>query len=91
MRVRLHAPAPVDGFPGLAVHGSGTAFGQGNVHGITGNVSLWWRDDLPLDGAIEGPALIGEAISVTWVKPGWSARRDGDGHLHLRLIEDATR
>lgn len=90
MRVRLHAPAPVDRFPGLAAHGNGTAFGLGSVHGITGNVSLWWRDDLPLDGAIEGPALIGEAISVTWVKPGWSARRDGDGHLHLRLIEDAT-
>jgi N-methylhydantoinase A len=85
MRVRLQAPAAVDALPAMVDKGTGEAFAQGRVHGITDNVSLWWRDDLPLDTPIEGPLMVGEAISATWVKPGWCVTRDQQGQLHLQL------
>lgn len=41
------------------------------------------RDSLPVDLEISGPAVIEEYGSNTLVPPGWTARQDAEGHLHL--------
>ena len=44
---------------------------------------VYRRDSLPSDAEISGPAVIEEYGSNTLVPPGWAARRDARGHLHL--------
>ena len=44
---------------------------------------VYRRDSLPVDAGICGPAVIEEYGSNTIVPPGWAARRDAEGHLHL--------
>ena len=44
---------------------------------------VYERDSLPTGAEIGGPAVIEEYGSNTLVPPGWTARRDALGHLHL--------
>ena len=44
---------------------------------------VYQRDSLPVDVEISGPAVIEEYGSNTLVPPGWTAKRDAYGHLHL--------
>ena len=44
---------------------------------------VYRRDSLPVDVEISGPAVIEEYGSNTLVPPGWTAKRDAYGHLHL--------
>ncbi len=55
-----------------------------HVHGISKPVSVWQRANLVIDQLIEGPAIITEAVSTTFVDPGWECRVDRYGNLHLR-------
>ena len=41
------------------------------------------REALAVDDRIEGPALITEQVSTTWLEPGWQARVHRKGHLLL--------
>jgi N-methylhydantoinase A len=86
MRVRLSAPAAVGQLPSpRPTRDSHPApFATGQVHGVSAAVPLWQRDDLPENTPLEGPCIIGETISATWVKPGWQVTRDPAGHLRLQ-------
>ena len=44
---------------------------------------VYRRDSLPSDTEISGPAIIEEYGSNSLVPPGWAARQDAEGHLHL--------
>ncbi len=45
---------------------------------------VYRRDALPVGAQVRGPTIVEEYGSNTLVPPGWAARRDAQGHLHLR-------
>ncbi|MEM6386454.1 MAG: hydantoinase/oxoprolinase family protein [Pseudomonadota bacterium] len=47
---------------------------------------LYWRDHLPLDAVIEGPAIIEQMDTTVLIEPGWVAR----GDLLANLIVEAV-
>jgi len=57
-----------------------------SLHGITGEVGLWQREQLVVGETVVGPALITETISTTYLAPGWQARKDPYGNLLLRRV-----
>lgn len=54
-----------------------------SVHGIAEGVPVYDRDALSAGQGLSGPALITEAVSTTWVAPGWVCEVDGTGNLRL--------
>ena len=46
-------------------------------------VAVYDRDDLGLDGSLQGPAIIEEDYTSTVVGPGQSCRLDATGNLHI--------
>ena len=57
---------------------------QATVAGVAASVSVWPRARLRSGQRLTGPALITETVSTTFLAPGWEARLDGVGNLHLR-------
>ena len=55
-----------------------------SVYGVSEAVPSFAREQLADAQSIEGPALITEATSTTWLEPGWSARVDRMGNLLLQ-------
>jgi N-methylhydantoinase A len=53
------------------------------VYGFEQPVSVLARDSLHIDQCIEGPALITEVTSTTWIDQGWQARIDRWGNILL--------
>ena len=53
--------------------------------------SIYERDLLPLDRAIEGPAVIEEPASSTVVYPDQQFTRDHYGFLHITEIKEKPR
>jgi len=49
-------------------------------------IQVWQQADIPPNQEINGPVIIMDAESTTWIKPGWSAFKDPQGHLHLTRI-----
>ena len=56
------------------------------VYGFDEPVLVLARDELRLDQCIDGPALITETTSTTWIDEGWQARVDRWGNLLLSVI-----
>ncbi len=48
---------------------------------------VYWRDHLPLDAVIEGPAVIEQMDTTILIEPGWVARGDAMGNL---IVEGAS-
>ena len=46
---------------------------------------VYWRDHLPRDAVIEGPAVIEQMDTTTLIDPGTTARRDALGNLLLEV------
>jgi len=57
------------------------------LHGVAGETLIRERRSLLPGEAIDGPALITETVSTTWLAPRWRARRDSVGNLLLERIE----
>jgi N-methylhydantoinase A len=51
---------------------------------LPGLVPRYERNELAAEQQIEGPALITETVSTTWIEPGWSCRVDPTGNLLLQ-------
>ncbi len=56
---------------------------QVEVVGIEQMVSVYKRQQLQIGQCIQGPALIVETTSTTWLDEGWSAEVDGVGNFML--------
>ncbi len=54
-----------------------------SVYGLNEPVMVLSRDALQVDQCINGPALITETTSTTWIDTGWQARVDRWGNLLL--------
>lgn len=56
---------------------------QRQVWGVDNAVTVWRREDVSTTRPITGPAIIADAVSTTFVEPGWTCRRDDGGTLLL--------
>jgi len=72
--LRLHPEAEQEagGLPGLAT-----------LHGIEGEAEVWARAALAPGQELDGPALITETVSTTYIASGWRATLDPSGNLLL--------
>ena len=75
----MEADAPAGGLEDALAERREVVFGES-----VPDCPVYRRDSLPIDLEIPGPAVIEEYGSNTLVPPGWTARRDVCGHLHLR-------
>ncbi|HEY0719625.1 MAG TPA: hydantoinase/oxoprolinase family protein [Gammaproteobacteria bacterium] len=57
------------------------------LYGIAETVTVRARNSLASGEAIDGPALLTEMVSTTWLAPGWRARRDSVGNLLLERLD----
>jgi len=73
------SPTPLPPAQGPPPTEGGTVFHAGNEMGVT----RVWRRDLRSGHTLEGPALILEYSSTTWLPPGWHLAVDEWGSLHL--------
>ncbi|HHJ19978.1 MAG TPA: hydantoinase/oxoprolinase family protein, partial [Gammaproteobacteria bacterium] len=55
-----------------------------SVFGIEQTVPVYARSGLSAQQRLNGPAIIAEEVSTTWLAPGWNAVNDTAGNLILR-------
>ncbi|MCK4743471.1 MAG: hydantoinase/oxoprolinase family protein [Sulfuriflexus sp.] len=58
-----------------------------NVYGMKKEVPVYQREQLIESQVLDGPALVTEKISTTWLAEGWQARLHGSGNLLLQRID----
>jgi N-methylhydantoinase A len=89
LTVAVESPLPDLGRAAAAADGlAGRRFAAQRVHGA-GEVPVLTRDAITDGTALDGPALVVDAHSTTWLAPGWRARADSHGHLHLVRTQGA--
>ncbi|MGB7405901.1 MAG: hydantoinase B/oxoprolinase family protein, partial [Pacificimonas sp.] len=78
---------------GTSNAGSGRAVAETDVNlaGAMGRIPIWQRDDIPVDVAVPGPAVILDPGSTTIVEPGWRAELDRQSNLILTRTKSAER
>lgn len=59
-----------------------------HLFGVKTPVPRFERVDLVAGQQLQGPALITETVSTTWVEPGWSCCVDRSGNLLLEKLSD---
>ena len=59
------------------------------LYGVATPAELYSRDSLIVGNVIQGPALITETISTTYLAPGWQATTDQYGNLLLTRLHTA--
>jgi len=59
-----------------------------SVHGFDEPVRVLSREALRTDQCIDGPALVTETTSTTWIDQGWRARLDRWGNILLDAINE---
>jgi N-methylhydantoinase A len=84
VRCGLTAAVPELTLPPPAATRAAAPLSRVTVHGVTAPVPVHARDHLPAGQVLAGPALITEAVSTTWVAPGWVCEVDGAGNLLLK-------
>jgi N-methylhydantoinase A/oxoprolinase/acetone carboxylase beta subunit len=83
LTVAVESPLPALGRAIVAADAlASKRFAPQPVHGV-GEVPVLARAALGRGDALDGPALLVDAHSTTWLAPGWRARADEHGHLHL--------
>ncbi len=84
VRLGLFAPASSLALADVPTTPAGPV-GAAILHGLTEPAAVWARERLAAGQAIDGPALITERVSTTYLAPGWRCRVDGVGNLVLDL------
>lgn len=84
LRCSLTAPSAVSALPGWPEPQQSAAKDEANLAGIEQPVPVYWRPDLARSQLIEGPALIAETVSTTFIAPGWFGSLDEWGNLLLK-------
>lgn len=46
---------------------------------------IYWRDDLPLDAVIEGPAIVEQMDTTILIEPGDTGQGDAEGNIIIRV------
>lgn len=85
LRLAVTGPAATLAFPQLSPAEPAQPAEQVNVHGLDEPVAVYTRDALAAGQQLDGPVIIKETVSTTWIAPGWSAEVDPYGNLLLTL------
>ncbi len=85
LRVAVHGPAPEVRLPTLSPHRPEADKPERytTLVGVEGAVPVFARERLGAGFRLQGPALITEAVSTTYLAPGWRLEVDPEGHLRL--------
>ncbi len=85
LRVAVRGPAPEVSLSTLPPHrpAADKPHRHTRVAGVAGAVPVFRREDLGAGFTVEGPALITETVSTTYLAPGWRLTVLPQGHLHL--------
>ena len=83
LRCTLRGPGVAIGLPRPSARRPARPRESVALYGIEGPVARYERDDLMAGQCIQGPALITEEVSSSWIEPGWSCRVDELGNLLL--------
>ena len=83
LRLRLRGPQPQLPIETLSGDEEISVPERAVLHGIDDPVELYQRDQLRAGDVIDGPALITEQVSTTFIAPQWRAMVDPHGNLIL--------
>lgn len=83
LRLQLQGPQPPLPLAELKTGEVAVPSGFTSLHGIDDAVPVWDREQLVAGQTLEGPALIAETVSTTWLAPGWQCQVDPHGNLTL--------
>jgi len=83
LRLQLQGPQPELPLLQLERDGSAEPVGFTSLYGIDDAVPVWPRQALAPGQVLEGPALVTEQVSTTWLAPGWLCQVDPYGNLIL--------
>jgi N-methylhydantoinase A len=83
LRVAARAPRPDLDLPAVQTDHEGAATAGVRIFGVSSAVAVWERTALHAAQSLQGPALITDSVSTTFLAPGWQCRRDDDGNLLL--------
>jgi N-methylhydantoinase A len=86
VNLRLQLQGPMPELPLARLTGRAEAAapsGRTSLYGVEGAVEVWARDTLRPGMQLEGPALITEQVSTTYLAPGWRCQVDPHGNLLL--------
>ena len=83
LRLQLRGARPELPLTPAAGHGSGSPSARVSLYGIDAPVEVWARETLRAGDEIQGPALITERVSTTWLAPEWRCYIDPHGNLLL--------
>jgi N-methylhydantoinase A len=83
VRVALRSQPEPLALAALSVSRPATPVAEVSVHGVEAQVPVYARQALAAQQVIQGPALITETVSTTWLAPGWQAAVDDVGNLLL--------
>jgi N-methylhydantoinase A len=75
-----HAPPELPRRPDMR---TAEPYAKGVVSGIETSVPIYHREELAPGQMLEGPALITEKVSTTFIAPGWQCLADAYGNLSL--------
>ena len=64
--------------------------GRTRIYGVDAEVAVWQRRDLVEGQVLQGPVLVTETVSTTYVAPGWSCRIDRYGNLLLEFAQGGS-
>ena len=83
LRVATREPRPELALPTGYTGAQGSAAAGVRISGVAEPVAVWERTALRGTQGIKGPALITDAVSTTFLAPGWQCRSDDYGNLLL--------
>lgn len=85
LRVGLRGPLPAIELTPAAVTRPDRPRAATRIHGISSTVPVMERNGIAPGEVIDGPALITETVSTSWIAPGWRCRMDMIGNLLLEF------
>jgi len=83
LRLKLQGPQPALPLAPLAGGEEAVPASRAPLYGVEGAVEVWTRDTLVPGQSLQGPALITEQVSTTYLAPGWQCQVDPHGNLLL--------
>ncbi|MFQ5488335.1 MAG: hydantoinase/oxoprolinase family protein [Gammaproteobacteria bacterium] len=83
LRVALRGPRPSVTLQQATASGPARAQARATLHGIPEPIPVWHRAQLVTGLLIQGPALVTEEVSTSYIAPGWVCQVDGVGNLLL--------
>jgi N-methylhydantoinase A len=87
LRVAVRAPRPGLYVPAIQTGHEDAATTDVRIFGVNAAVAVWERTALHGAQWLQGPALITDSVSTTFLAPGWQCHRDDDGNLLLERYE----